>query len=428
MSKLKNFVIVALIIISVVQIYYLWDIQYTRTNIARSQMGSMSTSSKEATQQLVQPYIIMQKNDAGDFVGAYNTKNNIKSYSQSYYILEKLIRDSELVENVVNDNIIETADFVYMYNYEVTADMLAQVMLVKNNKSEYSFDRLYVEIDKTNNNIVYLYMPTETDRYNKYKLTLKSSVVKSNANGQTYYVIDNDTREIFVPIVKGNEYYIVTPNNEYAPNGEIILNTVEQAVDVFFGNNVAKWGRINPETEALVFSDKTTVVKYYKENILEYAHYQNNSYDDVPSLYESFAIAKNFISVDKYVVNDYYLSNYTEQDGVYTFYFDYTVNGYPVLLEDTQSDKLKSHIEITVSDYAVSNYKKVAQNYIVSNDKMTVNKSFDDIMSNLLAVGEEIEISDVTLGYYKETEDELLLYWFIKVGNNIIRRSAQMFE
>ena len=208
---------------------------------------------------------------------------------------------------------------------------------------------------------------------------------------------------------------------------ELLMSVIEENVNMFFENPSVKSSFVGDQN-VYTYSDADTVVKYYQNDVLEYSNYRTSAGES--GLLKNFSTALNFIKSDALVKNEYYLAGYTQQDNDYTYYFDYVVNNFPMVLPDEYKRNdaengaaaLKHAIEVTVRDGSVVNYKKIVYNFIMDDATKTAELDFERILSEAAASGSQEKISDVLLGYKLERSQKAYLYWIIRLGEQTLSK------
>ena len=103
---------------------------------------------------------------------------------------------------------------------------------------------------------------------------------------------------------------------------------IEENANLFFENAVIK--NYSKNNDNYSFSDETTVVKLYENNVFEYFNYNVKSKKE-NSFLENYNTAINIIKRDRFVTNEIYLCDYKVEDGKYKFYFNYKINNLPII-------------------------------------------------------------------------------------------------
>jgi len=226
-----------------------------------------------------------------------------------------------------------------------------------------SFENLAIFHD--NGIITFYFYTREHENANYHAFVLDNAEIYENFerffvgfddNFQTRHVLDNaklvlhddeaDTREI-----------------RYAsPIRELRLSTVEEFIRFFFPNPAAiTTSNVN---NVYTYIDNFRAVKFHPGNIVEYSSLTsrgNTSFDS------AFLAALEMIDRDRASMeslgdpmNDVVLSGYYHLDGQWTFYFDYVVDGLPMVLKH---DFLYHAIEIDVTNNAVVRYQRLMMQF-----------------------------------------------------------------
>lgn len=258
-----------------------------------------------------------------------------------------------------------------------------------------------------------------------------------NENGGMFYV-SSAQKELamfpgndFVPQWLGDSYTynVVRMTNPYAPKGDLTFRSIQPGIEPLFDQIVYSGlaGGI------YTFSDENTVVRYYPDDTLEYADYHIADKPANPTMASNYRAALAFLQKDAATIgNDYYLSGAQEaEEGVYVFYFDYNVNGFPLRLPTTFAGEvnMRSPIVITAEDNRVSKYKKLVYNFYADSEYSdTACVSFIDFYNGILPEGADTAgalISRVHLAYKMEKSKYLRLHWFMNMNDASIVNPAQ---
>jgi hypothetical protein len=239
------------------------------------------------------------------------------------------------------------------------------------------------------------------------------------------------TRNMFLAAYpeSGFAYPAIRIVNPYT-DGELLLGEVDKHVDNFFVNPAAKLSFIDENAgNVYTFIDENTVVKYYQNDVLDYANYRSGtSNGDTMRDYEA---AMEFISTDPYVTNEFYLSGYDASNGETTFYFDYVINNLPLMLPDEYKREgaatLRAAIEVTVREESVVHYRKLVYNFQTDSTEKSAHLDFDAALAavsgswNVSANG---LLSDVLLGYKIDRNKQAYLYWVMQTGGGTLSQAG----
>ena len=264
-------------------------------------------------------------------------------------------------------------------------------------------------------------IPVSTDPGELYREIIYESSILSS------YGLSDKNTFIAKQMSTGYKYLSVSITNPYAKN-ELLMGDIEKNVNVFFENPAAKLTYMG-DKDIYTYVDANTVVKYYQNDILEYSNYRADSVS--ANLLGSFGIALNFIKSDELVVNEYYLAGFEEDGKEFSFYFDYVVNNFPMILPneykigDKQSGSaaINHAIEVTVREGNVTNYKKIVYNFISDIMSKTAQLDFGQVLAEVKSGNEnQGQISSVLLGYKLERTKKAYLYWIMRVGDRSLSK------
>ena len=218
------------------------------------------------------------------------------------------------------------------------------------------------------------------------------------------------------------DYPTVSIVNPYVEK-ELLMGVIEQRVNVFFENPSAKYS-FPGDNNVYTYIDAYTAVKYFQNDVLDYSNYRAGK--EETGMLKSYSAALSFIQSDAFIVNEYYLADYKQNDTAYTFYFDYVVNNFPVFLPDEykRSEQasgavaIEHALEITVREGNVVNYRKIVYNFITDTLSKTAKLDFEETFPEISAS----QISELVLGYRLDLSKKAYLYWKIRLGDQFLSK------
>ena len=261
--------------------------------------------------------------------------------------------------------------------------------------------------------------------------SIKSALIPISVNPDEFYqeilyessalcsgvLTDNN---IFIAKLSDDSYNYPTVSivNPYVEN-ELLIRVIEQRVNVFFENPSAKLS-FPGDNNVYTYIDASTVVKYFQNDVLDYSNYRMDKKET--GILKNFSAALNFIKSDAFIVNQYYLADYKQNDNDYTFYFDYVVNNFPVFLPDEykRSEQasgavaIEHALEVTVREGNVVNYRKIVYNFITDMINKTAKLNFEETFPEVTAS----QITELMLGYKLERSKKAYLYWKMRLGDH----------
>jgi len=232
----------------------------------------------------------------------------------------------------------------------------------------------------------------------------------------------------FIPIFSGDTF-TYTPLrvlNPYAnPNGDVLIGSILPRISMLFDTPAAITSKINPDE--FIFSDEHTVVRLSSDNILEFSNYRTQRHPRILTLGEAYGVARSFIGNDAQIPGRPYLTDYSEQDGTFTFYFGLAVHNFPLIMprQLTQAHNLTAPIEISVRGGVVTNYRKWGVNFEPGRTTQVADIGFFSAYDLILdfglirsvLAGEMPYINSADLAFYVDLQnlDEINLVWYLRI-------------
>lgn len=240
---------------------------------------------------------------------------------------------------------------------------------IKESEIEGKFDCIVLVPSNNGGDIETFFINRKTNTYVKYsakenelssrcyedclKLTPDNSFNYVSTKLNNFEVFSEN---IFIPVWQRGDY-TYHPVEERPMLEDI--SDIESNADLFFDNPVNKSSARN--ADSFTFSSGNTVIKYEK-NVFELSDYDPIFEKDI-SFTENYKAAKNFLSKDEYIENEYYLSAYTDDgEGNFTFYFNYKLRSLLLLPSEELKDStgIESFIEVGTYGGQIRKYKKYA--------------------------------------------------------------------
>ncbi len=407
MGYFKNIIIILLVVLSIYQTNKVWDmggasgLNFTSVN---QPISDVETSKEIAMPTMIYRYNSYKDNYTGLFFNEYE-----KNYSVEYVynILKKqgvktenrYLKEKDLI------NCIMAFEYEIDMDYKTLLDVLYNESI--SNEDNFAFNVVYIThySDKDYVNFV----DKNTNMLNQFevkKQVLPTAVMKEILVGTSYVntmeEYNTKTNDFILDIennaIKG--FAKVATVNPYYNDNELLLSDVQNKVRSFFGNYSNTWSRI--DRDSFVFSSDDIIIKYFSNNILEVSYY-NGGGSEKTSLANSYGIARAFINNDLYITNEIFLQEYEVDDGKYTFYFDYYVDGLPVVVP--MGSSVDSHIKVTIENNCVTNYKKLVYNYEKIEEASILTSFFDrTILEDYLKL-DNVSPTSVRLVYIADKDD-----------------------
>jgi len=179
---------------------------------------------------------------------------------------------------------------------------------------------------------------------------------------------------LFIPVwgVGGHRYLIgsAAPAHFDITDGAV-MNVIRANVMSFFDNPSVVYDV--PTAGGFAWADENTIVRHFRTNVLQYISYRRDLRGS--ELLEDFARALSFIySRDLLLNNDFYLAGFREQGNERIFYFEYILEGLPVIFSDDLSGLISDHttsaLTIRFRDGNLVSYTRLAYTFTI-NDEIT---------------------------------------------------------
>ncbi len=423
-SRIKNFIIIGLILATLVQVNALWfsGQSFPFPGIIRQEIDREIT--RETKQSFIKPFRIAFGHGAKEFSLYYNALNELEEKAMIDYIISQVISEGEFVNSgeVNQEELLSKKCVIYDYAVSLPFDSFAEAVGENNNaiaSKIKQFDRITITPDNNYSSVSCYFSDKATNTFNKVSLDIDMNFFETlNSEKELKYILSQNeavnnsfSEMIFIPDI--NPYLDYPTLEKINPYADALISTIEKNVDVFFENPSIKWRNgIDPYT----FSDDTTVVKYYSNNVLEYSCYVATE-EKAVSLLSAYSSAIEMIDRDTTVTNEYYLSELTYNDDGYFFGFDYVVDDFPVFLSKMKKKQTRMNhsIEINVLNGNVTKYKRYVMTFksSESNTKIT-DLSYLEILNMMGGGNNGMTVSGLDLEYLIDDEQFLNLYWVLK--------------
>lgn len=178
----------------------------------------------------------------------------------------------------------------------------------------------------------------------------------------------------------------------------------------------AKW--VVDHGDTIGYGNDEMTISYNKAGVFEY-QYLSESFEEALSLAESYHLAKSFLQKDRTLGSqEYYLKNYVETDEGYEFYYGYSYNDFPLIIESDYAKRLGvfEPMVIEIKGNQVASYKRVliTMDEDVVQDVKKYNSNYSEVLLEFLSEEETVmPIDDMFLGFFWDEEDTAKMRWII---------------
>lgn len=447
-NKMKSFVIIILVIAAVYQTGLLWLEDTASHNFFYTVfgLGGQKEFTAEENVLLLPSKFVIGSGNKKYTVAYANSIEKEAVLSEGNDLLQEVLMQSEtstVKQTIPWEEILEEKCLLLEYHFFIPVseyfENYNKKFLIPTIKS---FDCIALVPSKTGNGTTNVYfINTSLGEYcnmsiNKSRISTKLHAMLEAKQSDLTYVSTKQSGfnlfrdSVFVPQWKGDSlpYRSVMEINPFMKDGSINRYFLENSVDSFFKNLEADWNRVD-ETGTFVFSDETVVVRYYPKGILEYYSYGTYDTEIKTDIVTGYQICKNFMNNDTSLETETYLSDVEINGNEILYYFDYTIDNYPVLLsEAVQKEFDMPHaIEFCVRGNSVRKYKRYAHNFKavdIKDKEISVEflGALDQAIEQYQINHEELEVKEVEdmyLAYFVEPNFTVTMKWITELYHEL---------
>ena len=366
----------------------------------------------------------------------YSTFEDNAFKDDAFAVVELLLSaDAELIsEGPIDwDDALRAKSVIFDYNFLVPVNLLQN-----GNSNLISFDnliivpgrssleRLRVIVLNTQRGVAQTYGVPRIGAVNE---NLLRQIDSMQADGGFVYIsskqngFDLFINSEFIPIFEADMFY-----NPVMARNSFGSGVRGDVIDVFFDNPAIVWHSIDMHG-VHSYGDHDVVVRYYPKGLLEYNDYMTRR-ATASSLTAAYNIFLNFIRQDFSIVNDIYLVDFSFEDGIYWFAFDYVVNGMPVSLSEQMRQEFGIDHAITgqVVNNVVVRYTRLTAEFVpVEAENLKIENTFFDALDLFYAQFEEehgVRVERSFLTYLLNVgwnERIYLNYWICFAGERVAK-------
>ncbi len=438
LNYFKNFIITFLVVLAVYQTNKLWfedfsshNFFYTvfRDNLSQGSAGEIKNELE---------YIAVN-NGSNRFV-LYRDNADIDGIKQNLIKLAEtavIKSEPQIYDSFDLGEMLSGRSAVLHYGFMLSGDIFSAMYDTDSNKRIPEFDSIAIK-DMGADGFKVLFFGSDSSEGALYELESYSgsgdikNIVDSARQSveEVYYVssvlsgYDVFRGNEFIPTWAGEAYYgSIISTNPVSESDSVSAAGIDSFVNGYFENPVLKWTSM--DDNVYIFSDESTVVKYYPEGVMEYASYsgQNGGTDFETGL----AAAESFLEYEPTLKNDYYLAGFDYDADRIIYYFDYKINNLPLRLSEPMKEKLgmKSFIEVTVDGRRISKYKRYLKDYSNTvKDPIYTRKSFLEAIDNGLSVLKGEKINSLSLSYLETGDENIPLCYVANIDGRYYSEAA----
>ncbi len=427
----RNFVIAFLMVLAIYQTGELWFGDFSDHNFFSLFESSENTYSKNVAYTLDRLVINLGDNRvicrAGNIYGSDYKSQFDKAVAAA-------LTKGTLAENTGDvdwNSILDNRAIIYEYNCSFNGRDLAGIFDVKSDNCTgiKSYDTIIIS-PRADNSFMRVIFYDSVEKISSYVELKSSSIIGKCYETSSEFVASEDKIYYISSVENGFDIFtdnIFLPQSDeeiYSYNAvepHLTMNdvsTIEKNANIFFDNAATK--NYTKNGGNYVFSDETSVVKFYENSVLEYFNYDTKNKDD-NSFSANYVAAINLIKRDSFVTNEFFLDSYTYDEGKYVFNFNYKINNLTLVPgENIKTETgMNSFIEVSASNGSVDKYKKYSCRYTVS-DRISLNakidfiSAVDKIYADIYGSGEKKPVDNISLSYIADTKS-FGLRWIVEI-------------
>ncbi|WP_250278604.1 hypothetical protein [[Clostridium] colinum] len=439
LSRWKNFIIIFLIFLAIYQTTGLWFEEFsTHSFFYLSRNKVINNNIQKDTQYLTESILINTGNNK--FIRKYNNISNTDYKKIFDEVIYTCIKNGDFyyLNNFSIDEVLNNKSVIYTYSFNIKGEDASKIFNINGNHFSKikEFDTIIIlPIISEKYNIKTIFLSSKTSEAYEIKINkdnLSHNVLNAinefnNLEPKSFYYISSEESGIslfsknqFLPKAKEDSFNVnnILAINPLEQDGGILLSESEKYVNIFFDNPITKTSSFINNT--YTYNDQNIIVKYYPNGVLEYVKYKSSLNDNQGNPYK---IALQFLGKDTNIKNEYYLKDYKMEENKTTFYFDYKINNFPIMLSNEKKEEtgMQSMIEITIEDNIVSKYKRIIYDFVVQEDYITVEKSFIKAIDSFLLNNKNNDyIDEMKLIYnFNNVNEPICIRWLIGVKDEV---------
>jgi hypothetical protein len=364
-ERLKAYILLVLIVVSIIQVGILWDYQshgFPTSFFAaffESFQSSDEDSPENARKEYFQPYRIIVSNgdethwpiDRGDDLFD-------RLWEEASYCLAAALENEPAVLVPVGEwgNLVRKKNIVYEFKSTIVSDLFKWFLDKPDAETPFAggvFKMAVAPWDDFNNfNTLYIMNEEEIYRYTikfnaegwqrqQYDEFIRMLEESSKYSGRTYRVTSENDPHGKMPSVDRDILFATYPAR-YRPYGSLSWDVPENVsslsgmAEIVLGSEMASFHRSKDTYDTIVFKTNEKLYRIYSNGLLEYKYIPGSQPEDRSKAGEAFLNAFKFINpIEKYMVSGagLYLSGMKEvSEGIFEFTFDYMAGEMPVVI------------------------------------------------------------------------------------------------
>lgn len=441
-EKIKNIILIVLILSSTILTYRLWFNDHNLFSILGVFSHSKVTHQNGLELVYLPPRILVNLGESSHVVIRANYPEYSHLQKEGVKIIKSILQNQkyEVVDGAAWNGLLSSKSILFGYNVQLNTNLMQKLFNTNNsflNNIETLKDILVVQDSSVSDNLKCYVRDEKQNKIYKFQFNYNDTNLSNlitqieNKNLDNYvtgYEVKNKLLKDDVLFLLSDsilpEKLINLSNEVNIDSNSDVHNFAERFFDKF---NVVKSVEYKDNTKTKTvqkeFIDRKRILKIYENGLVEYMSAEVPDDKTQVDLYTALKRALEFAGRSSDFPQNLYISEIKEPSSSdYIFDFDYSIDGFEVKINGP--DLPKHAIEIEVKGNVVSSYKRYVKTF-------TVGKQVNLNVTNLEAMNQAIKlymdktgqnaeksVNDIELVYIDNgTLRETNPYWYIEVGN-----------
>lgn len=467
-EKVKQYILVILVITSIVQVGVLWN--YQRRGMPTNFLWSIISSKNDQVtidmEDFFKPFRIVVSGGFENPHWVIDEKDshyddiwkNAKYYLKNIITQKKIIDEREYGESKWKE-VIEKKSFIIEFKNSINSNLLAAFLGVGKSagfKAEEIYKTAILPAENINNNVnvyiydgekVYLFTMSFYDKglgRGDYDLIIEELYEEKKESFEVVSEIIRNTERspfYFKPdvliVAKGNKYRIFNNAISSIPYNIPDLDSknstdIDLIAEEILGNEKDSYIQSVDMANVIVFKNFSNRYNIYNDGLLEYKYLSVMGKRDKGNEIEAFKKALEFIKKRENLISDVdiYLAKMVDEGEYYSFYLDYKFNNLPVVVDGypvkNSNKKLEHAINISANSERVLSCEWVLRKFEIGNEILELNMNFGDLLDDTFELytdlaGSEFSIKDKNVSYeikYSVNTESIVPAWVIETIDN----------
>lgn len=426
-EKLKQYILVILVITSIIQVGVLWSFQSRGipTNFLWNIISSKNNTVTIDIDDFFKPFKVVVGEGFENPHWVINEEDShfdeiwkdAKYYLGNIISNKKIINEKEFSENQWKE-VIEKKSVIIEFKNNISSNLIA-AFLGANISANFKLEEIHkvaiLPTENINNNVniyiygnkmVYLYTVgfyekglsrkdyewIIEDLYTEKKDSFEvvNEIIRSTERSPFYFKPD------VLIVAKGNKYrefYNIISSIPYdIPDLDSVVNVANVDIDLIaediLGNEKDSYIQSMDMANMIVFKNFSNRYNIYKDGLLEYNYLSVIGKREKGNEIEAFKKALEFIKRRENLITDLdiYLAKMVDKGEYYSFYFDYKFNNLPVVINQypakNSTKKLDHAITISANSKRVLSCEWVLRNFKIGSRSVELNMNFGDLLDD----------------------------------------------